>query len=254
MPKNDLKYNFSDFTLMEYEKLLIQARSNYPIRSYPEALVSESFLVWRHDLDMSIPSAFQLAQLEHRHGIQAHYFLLLHSEFYNLLEKSNTELIFKILDLGHRIQLHFDSSYYAVSNTTQLEDYLHRERSFLQDIFHTDIDTFSFHNPSSLDLQCEASHYSGMINTYSRYFKTQVAYCSDSNGYWRHLRLADVLASHTHKRLQVLTHPEWWQERIYSPKEKVWKSIDERAEATKNYYIQLLKNNGRENIDWDENH
>lgn len=252
MQKNSLKYHFSDFTLIEYEKLLLQAKSGYPIVDYKSALDLGHFLVWRHDLDMSIPSAFQLAQLEHRHGIQAHYFLLLHSEFYNLLEKSNTDLIYRILELGHRIQLHFDSSFYNITSVSQLEKYLQLERSLLEHIFQTDIDTFSFHNPSSFDLQCESTHYSGLINTYSHYFKKEVDYCSDSNGYWRHKRLSEVLESQSNQKLQVLTHPEWWQERISSPKEKVWKSVAERAEATRNYYTQLLKTNGRENIDWDE--
>lgn len=252
MQNNSIKYNFTDFTLIAYEKLIKLAKAHYPIVDYKQALVSDHFVVWRHDLDMSIPAAYQLAQLEHRHGIQAHYFLLLHSEFYNLLEKSNTELIFKILELGHRIQLHFDSSYYQINSIFHLEKYLQKESSFLQNIFEQEIDTFSFHNPSSFDLQCENLHYSGLINTYSNYFKKQVDYCSDSNGYWRHKRLEEVLEMHTHKRLQVLTHPEWWHENVYSPKEKVWKSIDERAEATKKFYIDLLEKNGRENIDWED--
>ncbi|MBK9109361.1 MAG: hypothetical protein IPM92_13580 [Saprospiraceae bacterium] len=251
MQNNSIKYNFTDFTLSAYEKLLKLVKSHYPIVDYKEAIGSDHFAVWRHDLDMSITSAYQLAQLEHKHGIKAHYFLLLHSEFYNLLEKSNTELVFKILDLGHHIQLHFDSSYYQINSVMQLEKCLQKESLFLQNIFGQEIDTFSFHNPSSFDLQCENSHFSGLINTYSEYFKTQVDYCSDSNGYWRHKRLEEVLESHKHKRIQVLTHPEWWQEKVYSPKEKVWNSIEARAEATKNYYNDLLKRNGRENIDWD---
>lgn len=246
---NSTKYHFSDFTLVAYEKLLIQAKSYYPFLNYSSCLHSDHFVVWRHDLDMSIPSAYQLAKIEHQLGIKAQYFLLLHSEFYNLLEKSNTELIFKIIELGHSIQLHFDSSYYGIQNTDQLEKYLALEINFLQDLFHVNIDTFSFHNPSAFDLQCEALHYSGLINTYSTYFKREVAYCSDSNGYWRHQRLAEVLERHENKRLQVLTHPEWWQEKIYSPKEKVWKAIDDRAEQTREYYINLLKVNNRSNIE-----
>ena len=32
-----------------------------------------------------------------------------------------------------------------------------------------------------------------MINTYAKYFKENVEYCSDSNGYWRYKRLEDFL-------------------------------------------------------------
>jgi hypothetical protein len=44
------------------------------------------------------------------------------------------------------------------------------------------------------------------------YFRQEVGYCSDSNGYWRVRRLEDVLREAKDERLQVLTHAEWWPE------------------------------------------
>lgn len=250
MTEHSERYHFSDFTWLEYEKLLIAVQKKYPVTSYEDALRREHFAIWRHDLDMSIPSAYRLAVLEKQHGISGQYFILPHSEFYNLLEKRNTDYIHRIAELGHSIQLHFDSAYYQISSVDQLEQCLAIEKELIREVIGYEVTVFSFHNPSSFDLQCEALHYAGLINTYSSYFKTSVDYCSDSNGYWRHKRLADVLQEAKHPRLQVLTHPEWWQEHVMSPKERVWKSIDERAEYTRDYYCDLLERNGRSNIDW----
>ena len=47
-----------------------------------------------------------------------------------------------------------------------------------------------------------------MINAYAKYFKDNVEYCSDSNGYWRHQRLENFL-NNKHDKIQVLTHPVW---------------------------------------------
>lgn len=250
MSEHSLQYHFSDFTLKEYEKLLLCLKQHYPVVSYRDALQMNHYAIWRHDLDMSIPSAHRLAVLEYQQGISGQYFVLPHSEFYNLLEKSNTELVREIAAMGHSIQLHFDSAYYQIKDIQQLESALEIEKQLIQDVLGFAVEVFSFHNPSAFDLQCEASHYAGLINTYSSYFKTQVDYCSDSNGYWRHRRLSEVLTNVSSPRLQVLTHPEWWQETIMSPKERVWKSIDERAQSTRDYYIHLLAQNGRKNIDW----
>jgi hypothetical protein len=91
----------------------------------------------------------------------------------------------------------------------------------------------------------------GMLNVYSSYFQKNVPYVSDSNGYWRFKRLKEVLTSATEPCLQVLTHPEWWQEKLMSPKEKVWRCIDGRAESTKALYLKNLAEAGRQVIDWE---
>jgi hypothetical protein len=37
-----------------------------------------------------------------------------------------------------------------------------------------------------------------------------------------------------------------------SPRQRVNRAIDLRAEATRRYYDQLLKDHGRKNIDWED--
>ena len=48
---------------------------------------------------------------------------------------------------------------------------------------------FSFHNPQKTDYNYENFLYEGLVNCYSKKFKDDLPYCSDSNGYWRFRRL-----------------------------------------------------------------
>jgi hypothetical protein len=252
MPANREIYHFDDFTLEGYGELLGMALGVNDFVDYPNAKDFDRFVIWRHDVDMSPAAAVETALIENSLGIRAHYFFLPHSEFYNLLERENLERVRRIGDLGHSVQLHFDSGYYGVDSEERLERCLRLEADFLNEVLGVCIGAFSFHNPSAFDLGCGAEHYAGLVNTYSEFFKREVAYCSDSNGYWRHRRLRELLGPGAPPRLQVLTHPEWWQPEVMSPRQRVNRAIDLRAEATRRYYDQLLKDHGRKNIDWED--
>jgi len=104
--------------------------------------------------------------------------------------------------------------------------------------------------PVESTLTYRAWQYAGMINTYSDFFQTQVGYCSDSNGYWRNRRLENVLSEATDERLQVLTHPAWWQDTVMSPVERLEHCIQGRAEHTRQWYKQVTQEFDRSYIDW----
>jgi len=113
---NEDKYNFSDFTFSEYENLIDLAKKNYVFRGFDNFNKSENFVLWRHDIDFSMTSALELAKIDSKNGICSTFFLLPHSEFYNLLEKESQIIAKQILALGHQIGLHFDSHYYSVDS------------------------------------------------------------------------------------------------------------------------------------------
>jgi hypothetical protein len=246
---NSIAYNFSDFTWDSYRELLRLAKKEYSFENYSTWHSNEKFVIWRHDVDFSMHSALNLARIENCEGVKTTYFLLLHSEFYNLLEKEISDLVFNIIDLGHNIGLHFDSSFYNITDINEFEEKLVLERKILESIYGVDVHAFSFHNPSSYDLSLKNEQYGGMYNTYSHVFQNEISYCSDSNGYWRHKRLYDFLIN-KHSCMQVLTHPEWWQEYVMSPNEKVKKCIEGRSVNTYKFYLKTLEKHNRENIDW----
>ncbi|MEI6681825.1 MAG: hypothetical protein WCO44_04320 [Bacteroidota bacterium] len=210
------------------------------------------FVLWRHDVDFSIHEALNLARIEQAQNLRSTYFLLLHSEFYNLFEKSISDIIKEIMRLGHHIALHFDPSFYNLTDEGVLEEKLRFESGIIEQIFGVKVTVFSFHNPTKEIMEFDKWSYAGLINTYSDELKKNVTYCSDSNGYWRFLSLQDLINIQNPEKLQVLTHPEWWTEKVLSPKDKVWRCLDKRAEKNKQHYIDNLAFFGRSIIDWDE--
>jgi hypothetical protein len=247
---NSEKYHFNDFTTENYRQLIRLAKKNYTFRGFYDFNPEERFILWRHDIDFSVHRAAKLAQVEFEEGIRSTYYLLLHSEFYNLLEKEITDLVFNIIRAGHDIGLHFDAGYYNIQNEDLLEQKLNDERNLIQSVFNVPVKSFCFHITNDFTLSCNKPEYAGLVNAFSEFFQKQIPYCSDSNGYWRYRRLEDVLAKAEDKNLQVLTHPGLWQDEVMSPKQRVYRSADLRSEKMKKWYDDVLKKNGRENIDW----
>jgi hypothetical protein len=245
---NAEKYHYDDFSRTNYRRLLRLAQAKYPVATYSDFDLSSQFILWRHDVDMSMHAAVKLAQIEHEELIQATYFLHIHSRYYNLFEPEIYVCVQRLLELGHAIGLHFEMGFHHVSNEAELEAALALEKRWLSDLFHVEIPAFSFHDPDEKSLSFRSLRYAEMINCYAEPFRTVVAYCSDSNGYWRYRRLEDVLTSATDARLQVLTHPEMWQEEGMSPRQRVHHCIDGRAKALKRLYDELLRQYGRLNV------
>lgn len=242
------KFRFADFTRSHYESCIHEAKKNYEFVGYNAIFDERKSVLWRHDVDFSMHIAKKLAVIEAKNGVKATYFIYPHSEFYNLLEKEIFLLVKDIQNLGHDIGLHFDSHFYNINNAEDLAEALKKEKYLLDTFFNIDVKVFSFHNNNDFTMSCEDFEYGGMINTYAKYFKSEVGYCSDSNGIWRFSRLMDVLIGADHPKLQVLTHPEWWQEIPMPPREKIQRCINYRALKNLEYYDNLLSKMNRPNI------
>lgn len=236
------------FTIATYRQLVRLALQQYPQASYRNIPWGERFLLWRHDCDLSLNRALVLAQIEAEEGLRSTFFLNPHSEYYNLLQANQALLVLEIFNLGHDIGLHFDAGYYGNITKLELEVLMNQEASWLEQIFGRKPLVFSFHNPVSSHLQFEDESYGGLLNCYSRRFKTEVGYCSDSNGYWRFRSLSDVLTQAVDPCLQVLTHPGWWQDAEMPPRRRVFRCVYGRAQATMADYDAVVRLHGRENI------
>lgn len=246
---NAEQFQFGDFTRENYSRLVRLAKQTYVFRRFTDYSPSERFVLWRHDVDFSPQAAVKMAEREAAENVVATYFVLLHSDFYNLLERDVTNCVRRLVQLGHDVGLHFDPEYDQVSDEPALVAGLTRERRLLEEVVSRPVTTFSFHNPNERTAVWNAPEYAGMVNAAASYFYTGVSFCSDSNGYWRRRRLEDVLTAASDERLQVLTHPEMWQDEPMSPLQRVHRCIDGRALKTKRSYADLLKNNHRLNID-----
>jgi len=240
-------YHFEDFTEANYKKIIKKAKEKYEFVFYDKVTSEKKLAVWRHDVDISMHRALALAKVEHEAGVKATYFLQLSSPYYNLFEEEIKKIVYEILKRGHQVGVHFDPTLYSINTPSELESYLVFEKELLEKIFQTKIIVFSFHNPLEEYLNLGTYEIAGMINTYSSFLEDNTEYCSDSCGYWRHKRLDDFL-DNDYKKIQVLTHPEWWQKEVMSPRERVHNCIDGRSNKYKNKYDDGLAKLGRLNV------
>lgn len=244
--KNAIKYNFSDFTENHYRHLIQTAKKSHPFIPYEDARESKgNFVLWRHDVDLSPQRALALAKIEAQEEVQATYFIQMTSEFYSVFEKPIKDIFKEIIEHGHHIGVHFYPFAYDVTDRSSLEKGLTFEKETLENLLGVDIKVFSYHNPVAEILKFDDFTYAGLINTYATFFKEKTAYCSDSNGYWRFHRMEDFLKEHQNENLQILTHPEWWQQEVMSPTDRVWRCIDGRGKYLKESYVALLISMGR---------
>lgn len=240
--------HIKDFTTSQYIELLKLAKINYKFIGYQDIPRNERFILWRHDCDYSLNRSLRLAKIENKEQIKSTYFLNPHCDFYNLLEKSQSQIVREIITLGHDIGLHFDAGFYNIQSENQLDKLVKKEATWLNDWFGIMPTVFSFHNPTEFLLSCDRESYGDLLNCYSKMFKDTISYCSDSNGYWRFRRLRDVLEKGTDLRLQVLTHPAWWQEKPMYPRERIFRTVYGRAKFTMNSYDQGLQIHKRDNL------
>jgi hypothetical protein len=239
------KWHFEDFTEASYREILAGANARYAFEPFGTKAAGPHVL-WRHDVDYSLHRAVVLARLEAELGARATYFLSLHSDLYNVLEPAVYGRAREIAALGHWIGLHFDPGFYADGSR---DEWAAWEGRVLAEALEVPVRAVSLHNPSvsgSVDL--DAEELGGMLHAGARSVRKRYAYVSDSNGYWRFERLPEVLAAGAHDRLHVLTHPEWWQEKPMSPRERILRCIEGRSRASEATYDALLSDNRRVNV------
>lgn len=245
--------DYRDFTERHYREILQEAGERYRFAFFGDR-GRDPHILWRHDLDASVHRALRLAEMEDRCGIHGTYFVRLHSEFYNLLDGSVYNHILRICGMGHRLGLHFEGEFYqGIASRAQLRRHLLREKKLLEDWFGTKIGAFSFHNPEGaglldFDMDVIGTGKDRMVNAYGKTTRRRYHYCSDSNGYWRHERLYNVITSSRHKRLHILTHPEWWQRIPMTPKARIRRAITGHARYQMETYLALLQSAGRKDV------
>ncbi|TMC14665.1 MAG: hypothetical protein E6J34_23430 [Chloroflexi bacterium] len=211
----------SGFSLKDYSNLLLAFKNAGYVFSRFEEINSRledgrPFVVLRHDIDISLRAALEIAHLEYEHGVQATYFVLFRSPFYNILSRSDAEIIQRIQEYGHRIATHLDLVAYGNDCAKAL-----MEVEILSKFYpYVDTEIVSLH--SSYDLEHMPIESFPEINrVYGSSVRGDVAYISDSTGRWRYGHPLDSEAFHTHRPIQLLTHPIWWVQQGETPAKKL---------------------------------
>ena len=163
---NREKYNFDDFTLDNYRRLVKLAKEKgFQFILHKDEFVPErKDVIWRHDVEFEPDIALKMAEIEHKEGVHATYFFQLHSGYYNLFDEHYSKVLHQIKDLGHHVGLHFDCRYWAINDEKQLDEYIVLDRAYLEKNLGVEIDTFSFHNTTPFTQSCLAYTYGGLVN------------------------------------------------------------------------------------------
>jgi len=207
------------FSYKHYKEILKTGLKNdFSYKSFSEiASEDEKQIFLRHDIDIDLGSALEIAKIEFELGIKSTFFLMLRSPIYNLFSRENNTLAKEIIGLGHEIGLHYDEGYYPFK--LDLNTLVENEVSILETALNTKISSVSFHQPSERVLQNKVK-LNNFINTYDKEDMKGIEYLSDSNMNFRKDPI-ELINSGEFNKIQILTHPIWWGKELNST-EEIW--------------------------------
>ncbi len=176
-----------------------------PLEAMSEPLTSVAFLL--HDVDIHIHGIERIGRLEADAGACATYCVAL-TQPYNPARSRNSAVLRELVELGHRIGLHYDLTTYPVGHDAGRE-HLFEEIRWLEDLVQSPVETISMHKPrDGLPDLFAADPPPGLLNPRSARFA--VGYISDSCRAWRDDALLECLRTPEKANLLLNTHPELW--------------------------------------------
>jgi hypothetical protein len=148
----------------------------------------------RHDVDLSLVSAYNMALLENEMGVKSIYYIRFDCDYYNPVSVDNVRRLRLMDKMGHEIGLHVDSK--EVKTESELRSYLVRYYD------NYNFDNFTFHI-NSLDTKKFTEKKYGRFTNKSIVDK----YISDSRGEFDQTKLDWIKEN---DNFTLLIHPEWW--------------------------------------------
>ena len=173
-----------------------------------EGLEKDVGFFFRHDVDISLKKAVEMAEFESKNGIKSTYYILLSSPYYNALEAENLQRIRTLRELGMGIGLHYDNSI-KLQDANQCCSEIIIQLGMLQHhIGELEEKSVTFHKPlRGVDINAETVNLLNLSNIYSPNFDQRFKYISDSGHNWRE-NPYDII--NTNDMVHINTHPEWY--------------------------------------------
>lgn len=205
-------------------------RAGYSVVGFDEANGERRDLIVRHDVDMCLDRAVEMAALEADMGVHANYFVLLNTEMYNVGSRSGQRALAEILRLGHEVGLHFDPSDIPEGDVQKMQAAVARECQLLESNLGRDVRVVTFHRPAKW-LLGYSEQLAGRLHGYLPRFFSEMGYCSDSEGRFRFHHPLSHPAVLKGLGLQLVIHPIWWCAEIgEGALEKLERFLREREE------------------------
>ena len=162
-------------------------------------------IILRHDIDYSLTSACEMAEIDAKYKIRATFSLLLSSPLYNPFTPTNIKIINEIKQLGHNVVLHHHVL--PEQGAEEIQGDIIKEMQIMMAFFPYIQPVFVWHNPPPGNLLSEIE-VPGMINAYSDSFVRNMFYISDS--VLRNTPENFLKALKKQRLIHMLLHPIIW--------------------------------------------
>jgi hypothetical protein len=192
-------------------------------------------VILRHDIDLDIDLAYEMAIIENSMGIKSTYFFLLSNNSYNLISDKNKKLLIKIRELGHKISLHFDMMIYD-----NILEGFRREQEIFNQIFNEKINIISIHRPKK-DFLKSPDNFFNISNSYEKEYMNNISYFADSGGSFRYGNPLNSNAFKNNQNIQLVIHPAWWMINGNSVNEIVEDVIENKSEKIRSHFEKSIK-------------
>lgn len=203
-----------------YAELLSALRAlGYECCTLDQVRPVEGQLFLRHDVDLDLRFAADMAELEALNGFSSTYYVMVSSEFYNVFTFDSLSCLRRIVEAGHEVGLHFDSVG-CRDITDDLDSKVKCEMAYLGAAVGRPVRSISFHRPIPA-LQNMDRTVAGYLHTYMPKFFSEMRYFSDSGGGFRFGHPLSHESIQRRAPLQLLTHPIWWFQPGNSTKDKL---------------------------------
>jgi hypothetical protein len=199
-----------DFSTDHYREIVETIKATHRTLSFAEVHALgdslfdvERFVIMRHDVELSVPAAVRLAEIDAAAGVRSTFFFLQTGD-YNPFEEEEARGIRRILDLGHDIGLHYDA---ALLERLKVDAgaVLRAQIAVFEAFFETTVFAMSSHLPMRSGLTLAVP---GVIDAYESRFMVDMKYLSDSTQRWREGVVTDNLSRYD--RIHLLTHEYIW--------------------------------------------
>lgn len=233
------------YTYSSYRHLMVQLKENgyTPIRFCDVSEDIKFPAIIRHDVDVDLQNALDMAVLENSMGIKSTYFVLLTSEYYNLLSENNMQRVRNILRLGHEIGLHFDiTAYEKETSQKKLGGLIQKECAILEEALDIRIRSISWHIPvkNLLGVHLDFMDELELVNAYDPYFYNDYKYVSDSMMRWRE-PIEEYIEDKKFEKFQILTHPIWYRDTQDKTDKEILDLNREKKAKEQNCYLNTIR-------------
>jgi hypothetical protein len=205
-----------EFDLQDYRRVLGKAKAlGFVFQTFSQYLESPAskVVLLRHDVDVSLRRALQMADIERAEEVTSTYFVRVHASLYNLFDKNNFGRLQKLAAMGFEIGVHQEVSNFA--RPGEEEQLLHREKLIIETILGRRVAGLATHVPkeNTLEITPELLERNGFDYAPDLpVFNDGAMFVSDSNNHWKAHSIDEALESSD--KVLANIHPIWWTTRI----------------------------------------